>query len=400
MRICFICPPIEFYSPSSGGAIATIIMQTARVLLSRGHTVTVLAPAGEDAVYDVADVVPIVVPQRDDLSFLRRRIAGMSRRLHRWDWSYYGHYRAAFMRAVRELSEPPDAVLVFNDLVSARYLRGLLPHAAIAVWLQNEQRTNQSISQLRESIAAADVFLTCSQYIKDWTCQAYAIEPTRVIVARSGVDLNSFRPPDDFPRRGEVLRAIFVGRIDPNKGPDLAADAVAAVRREGLAVQLTVVGGLWFYGDGDPMRDPFFRQLKTKMDLSGARYAGHVPRDQLPDLIRGHDVAFALSRSNEPFGLVALETMASGCALISSNRGGLPEACDGAAALVDPDDFEAVVRALRELAQDGAALVDAKTRAADRARRAPWSNCAGIVERALAAVMSRRAVADAELEVI
>src|SRR5207248_3496814 len=108
----------------------------------------------------------------------------------------------------------------------------------------------------------------------------------KVTVAPSGVDLRAFHPAQHFPERGEILRTLFVGRIDPNKGPDIAADAVGALRKEGLPVDLTVAGGLWFYRSGDESQDPFFLKLKGKMDAVSANYLGHVSRANLPAIVR------------------------------------------------------------------------------------------------------------------
>jgi glycosyltransferase involved in cell wall biosynthesis len=381
MHVCFLNMPIEYYSPVSGGAVATILMETARELQTAGHQVTVLTATNADPVYPVGTVVPIRNCNRDNLNFLQRRIAAAQRRLHHWDWPYYGHYKSAFTAALRRLSPAPDAIILFNDLVSAKYLRKILRRAKILVWLQNEQRTNQP--DISQTVAATDAFLTCSQYIKDFTCATHGISPSKVVVAHSGVDLAAFRLADDFPSRRDRLRALFVGRIDPNKGPDLAVDAVAALRAEGIAVNLTVAGGVWFYGNGKEMRDPFFRKLKTKMDSVSTTYLGHVSRPDLPPIVRRHDVALVLSRSNEPFGLVALEAMASGCAVIASNRGGLPEACGGAAILVNPDDLGAIVGHLRRLATDPAELRMWKMRSVARAAKSPWSATADVVHKAL-----------------
>jgi glycosyltransferase involved in cell wall biosynthesis len=386
MHVCFLNPPNEFYSPVSGGAIATIAMQTARVLLQRGHQVTILSPSNEDQPYSVGRFVPLGVPTRERLSFLRRRLAGLSRRLHQWDWPYYGFYRKAFSNALARLESRPDAVIVFNDLVSSRYIRRLLPNARAVVWLQNEQRTNQRGARLDAALAAADAFLTCSQYIKQWTCQTYGIAEKKVVVALSGVDLDAFRPAPSFPVRNGNLRVLFLGRIDRNKGPDLAVDAVAALRRERLPVELTVAGGIWFYGNGDQMRDPFFRTLLDKIERAGGTYLGHVTRDRVPDVFREHDVAMVLSRSNEPFGLVSLEAMASGCAVIASPRGGLPEACGGAALLADPDELQSVISCLRKLATDEGFLTAQKKKSLERSARSTWSVTADAVER----VISRR----------
>jgi glycosyltransferase involved in cell wall biosynthesis len=381
MHFCFLNPPNEFYSPNSGGAIATIVMQTARALLQRGHQVSILSPSNEDAWYEVGSVVPLPIPVREDLSFFRRRLAGLSRRLHQWDWPYYGLYRRSFAAALRRLDPMPDVVIAFNDLVASRYIRRKLPHARIIVWLQNEQRTNQSGSRLASSLAATGHFLACSRYIKDWTCRTHSISSERVTIAPSGVDLEAFRPLECPSRRTGILRVLFLGRIDRNKGPDLVADAVAALRREGLHAELTVAGGIWFHGNNNPMSDPFFRSLQEKIHKAGGTYLGHITRDRVPSIFREHDVVMVLSRSNEPFGLVSLEAMASGCAVIASDRGGLPEACDGAAIMVDPENLPSVIASLRILATSPDRLQIQRSKSLERARRVPWSATAEVVER-------------------
>jgi glycosyltransferase involved in cell wall biosynthesis len=90
-----------------------------------------------------------------------------------------------------------------------------------------------------------------------------------------------------------------------------------------------------------------------------------------------------LSRSNEPFGLVALEGMASGCAVIASNRGGLPEACGGAAWMVDVDNFDSIVEALRTLASIGPVLNEYKRRSVARAAKGTWNANVDVLEKVL-----------------
>jgi len=138
------------------------------------------------------------------------------------------------------------------------------------------------------------------------------------------------------------------------------------------------------------MNDPYFRTLKEKMDAVNAQYLGYVTRPKVPNIVREHDVAFVLSRSNEPFGLVSLEAMASGCAVIASNRGGLPEACGGAAMLVDPDEPDAVVKLLRKLARDSDLLNVWKQRAVSHASRASWDTVGDKLNSVLCQMMGIR----------
>ena len=138
-------------------------------------------------------------------------------------------------------------------------------------------------------------------------------------------------------------------------------------------MHLTVAGGLWFYGHGNEMADPFFRELKEKMDTAHADYKGHVTRPNVPALVRSMDVSCVLSRTHDPNPLVCLESMASGCVVIGADRGGIPDAFGEAGMLVDPDDFEAVTGHLRRMASDPDALREQKQRSVARASHASWA---------------------------
>jgi len=75
--------------------------------------------------------------------------------------------------------------------------------------------------------------------------------------------------------------------------------------------------------------------------------------------------------------------MASGCAVVASNRGGLPEACDGAAAIADPGDFAQVVNIMRKMVNQPEYLAELKQRAVARAAEAAWSHSAELLQNAI-----------------
>jgi len=287
-----------------------------------------------------------------------------------WDWAYYRYYLKTFTAALKQMSPPPDVVVMFNDLVSPEYVKRAVPGVKTVVWLQNAQETRRR--NLPKALRAIDQYLTCSSYIKDFTIEKYGLNESHVAVVHSGVDLAAFYPTPDYLETGSTLRTLFIGRIDANKGPDIATDAVLALQKEGLNVSLTVAGAIWYYIRGNEHTDSFFPILKSKMEEANAIFTGYVPRTEVPGVVREHDVAFVLSRSKEPFGLVTLEAMASGCAVLASDRGGLPEACGGAAILLDPDDLNSVIASLRRLATDADYLREMKQRSIQRAAEASW----------------------------
>ena len=382
MHVCFLNMPIEYYSPVSGGAVATIIMQTARQMLERGYKVTVLTVTNDDPRYPVGEIVPLVAKQRDQLSLPQRALSRARHEATRWDYAYYEYYLASFQRALRRLSPAPDVVVCFNDLVSPKYVKAVLPNAKVLVDLQNEQGTRQT--DLSATIAAVDTFVACSGHIRTWTQRKYGIPDGKMAVINNGIDLDAFHPRPGFLEPDpSCLKVLFIGRIDRNKGPDIAADAVGILRREGLPVRLTVAGGLWFYGHGNEMANPFFRELKGKMEAVEADYKGHVTRTDVPALVRSQDIVCVLSRTDDPNPLVCLEGMASGCAVIGADRGGIPDAFGEAGMLVDPDDFESVVGSLRRLATDPDDLRRQKEKSVARAARASWASTVDKWERLL-----------------
>jgi len=381
MHIVQLNPVGEIYSPMCGGAISTVILQQTRHLLRRGHDVTVLSVADGQELYSQGRVLRLGPVDRHHLSFARRRWSGLKRRLHGWDVHFYDAYKSGYAAALSSLTPPPTAMIVHNDLITPLYLKRLFPQCKVVCWLHNEQHTHHR--QLSRSLQAVDAFVCVSDHVRQWTVQRYCIAVEKMHTMVNGADVEGFSPRPDLDQANGWPRVLFLGRIDRNKGPDLVVDAVAELRRRGAEAQLTVAGGLWFGRDGDEMADPFFRELRGKIAALGAQYCGHVPRAQVPELVRRHDIVCVLSRSQDPCPLVPLEAMASGCAVIASRRGGLPQACGQAAILVDPDQFPSIVDALQTLVSDPAALNRRKLMSLDHARQNTWAHRADELERLL-----------------
>jgi glycosyltransferase involved in cell wall biosynthesis len=373
MRFLFVMPFIERYSPTSGGAVATITASVARELLIKGHEVDVIAPDDGQPIYSFgkvslvgcenANLIPI-------LGHLEARIRG-------WNWPGEGRYLEAAWKMAA--SKSPDVVVLANDLENAAVVRQIIPSANVVVWLHNEcALKNRALF----NPSAADVYLCCSEYIRKWFLLQYSVDPKLVHTAYAGVDETVFWAAN-FSKKEGPLRLLFSGRLDRNKGVDLALDAVERLKRKGFPVQLQIAGDAWFYRRSDEMTDPFVQNMRSQLRSNNCEWYGHVPRFWLPDLMRSCDVAMILSRSNEPFGLVVLEAMASGLAVIASNRGGLPEACGEAAILLDPENSQELDQNLEMLCRDGEVLQQRKRKSVHRALKAKWSATADGLLRAI-----------------
>jgi glycosyltransferase involved in cell wall biosynthesis len=232
----------------------------------------------------------------------------------------------------------------------------------VITWLQNELPVHRD-----GELSGPDAVVACSDYIRDCAI-AGGVPAAKAHTILNGVNLADFHPPAQ--REREVPRVLCVGRLDPNKGFHVALAALAAAREAGCRFETTLAGARWWYGAGDP--SPYEVELFASLEKIGGDYVGLVPRDKIADLYREHDLAFVLSLAQEPFGLVVLEAMATGCVLIASPRGGIPQASGGAAVLVDPDDPAAVADATIRLLRDPAELDRRRTRALEHAASASW----------------------------
>jgi glycosyltransferase involved in cell wall biosynthesis len=150
---------------------------------------------------------------------------------------------------------------------------------------------------------------------------------------------NTFRPIYNQSGVGDVSRngLLFVGRLVSVKGADLAVEALHRLRKRGVDTTLTICG------DG-PERDVLESQVEQAGLAEAVTFKGWTDPDELATHYRHAELLLVPSRY-EPFGIVALEAIASGCPVVAAETGGLPEAVGDCGILVDPDDPEGLANA-------------------------------------------------------
>lgn len=377
MHIAQLCPPNEFYSPTQGGAVATVIMNLTAELVRRGHQVSVLAPTGDEASYDVGDVRPVLPAIRDRLTASQRMYSRLFAPLHGWSHQggqrqrggrYYHHYARSVERQMRRLSPPPEVVLTHNDPSAPLLAHRAAPGARVFHWMHNEP----DVAALSRTMEHVERFLCVSEYLGG-VARLRGVPAERLATVLHGVESDRFYPRPDYLELREPIRIVFVGRLSPSKGADLLVKAVGQVRGQGWPVSLTVVGSKWWFDHHRAQRDSYYAELMELVhSMPGVEALGHVDRFDLPAVIRAHDVACVPSRWEEPAGLVNLEAMASGCALIATRRGGIPELTGDAAILVEPK-VTPLAEALLTLVRDPAVLRRRKEQAVARAAEMSWA---------------------------
>jgi glycosyltransferase involved in cell wall biosynthesis len=151
---------------------------------------------------------------------------------------------------------------------------------------------------------------------------------------------------DAHPVRPWAWRLLYAGRIDRQKGVDLAVEAVA---------QLPAQCSLTISGTGDASYVAEMRARATQLDIEDrVHFRGFAGIDELRVRYAEADVVLFPVRWDEPFGLVPLEAMGMGRVVVSTARGGTAEFIrDGVNAVVMPaDDATALARCVKRLAAD------------------------------------------------
>lgn len=163
---------------------------------------------------------------------------------------------------------------------------------------------------------------------------------------------------------------LSVGTLEPRKNLVTLLQVYDRYRREtGQAVPLVLVGGKgWIY-------EQIFRTIE-KLDLKGrVIHLSGVPDDKLAHLYRSAGV-LAFPSYYEGFGLPALEAMQSGCPVIASNRGSIPEVVGEAAISLDPDDVSAWVDALHRILGESDVANSLREKGFRQARLFSWHKTA------------------------
>jgi glycogen(starch) synthase len=169
----------------------------------------------------------------------------------------------------------------------------------------------------------ADAVITCSAYMRDHVSDIYGLDDARVAVIPNGIDPLDLQPVEDL----DALRARFaqpqerlvllVGRLVYEKGFQIALEALPGV--------IERLGNVRFLVAGSGTAESELRAQADKLGLAAhGTFLGWIGDDVLHSLYRIADLTVVPS-IYEPFGLVALEAMASGCPCIVADTGGLRE---------------------------------------------------------------------------
>lgn len=156
---------------------------------------------------------------------------------------------------------------------------------------------------------------------------------------------------------------VFAGRLFERKGAQYLVEAVRGMDLKGYKVIIV--------GDG-PMR----RELEQKAeDDKRITFTGWMRRDKLLQLYAKSGI-FAFPSTQESFGMVVVEAMAAGMAVVAANDSALPEVLGETGILVEPKNTESIRKALEDLISHPKKMKELGAKARKRAMNFTWKKAA------------------------
>jgi D-inositol-3-phosphate glycosyltransferase len=239
-----------------------------------------------------------------------------------------------------------------------------------------------------EIIGCSDAVLASCSTEVDQLVDLYGAVRDRVEIIAPGVDHAFFSPGDKAQARRalqlefDVPLLLFVGRIQPLKGADVAIRTLHALARFNLdASRLLIVGGPSGPSGGTEL--DALRRLTVELALSDrVQFAPPQPHELLSTFYRAADCCIVPSRA-ESFGLVALEAGACGTPVVASAVGGLSSLIESGRTgyLIESRDPMAFARHVARVISEPRLARELGANAAERARSYTWSIAAARLRR-------------------
>lgn len=329
MKIGMVCP----YSFDVPGGVQAHVVELAQVLIERGHKVSVLAPAAEST--ELPDFVvsagrAVAIPYNGSVARLS-----------------FGP--VAYARVRRWISENDFDVLHIHEpnAPSLSMLAMKIAQGPIVATFHTSTTKSLVLSTfqgvLQPYLEKISGRIAVSELARRWQVESLGSDAVEI---PNGVDVPAFanaRPIDGYPRAGGTV--LFLGRYDePRKGMDTLIGALPALAERHRDLEVLVVGR----GDEDRLRKEAGRYAKH------LRLLGQVTDAEKASAMRSADVYCAPNLGGESFGIVLVEALAAGTAVVASELDAFRRVLrDGAAGLLVPiGDSAALADALDTVLSD------------------------------------------------
>lgn len=349
MRIGIICP----YSFDQPGGVQAHILDLATVLIEAGHTVQVLGPCSADT--EVPDFVVRggrSIPISYNGSVARLAIGpAVLRRVRRF--IRQGKFDVLHLHEPNSPSYSMAALWAAEGPIVATY------HASSSGSLV----LKTFLAVLRPYLEKIRGGIAVSEMARRWQVEQLGGDP---VLIPNGVETKTYRLARERHQRraagvDKPVEIVFLGRLDESrKGLDILLRALSRVERD---VRVSIIGG------------------GRARVMPGVDFLGRVSDAEKAEILGRADIYVAPNTGGESFGIVLVEAMAAGCAVIASDLEAFAAVCDAdsdspAGLLFANGSDRELAEQLTRLIDDPGARADLVAAGQTRAQLYDWSSVA------------------------
>ena len=211
---------------------------------------------------------------------------------------------------------------------------------------------SQSLDLIRDHLPYVDLFLSVSDYYADFMPGYLGIPREKIRVVPIGINPEGFelRNAD----RGGPFTVGFFGRIAPEKGLHVLAEAYCIARQSGALPEARLEAAGYIAPDSKPYLEAIQKRLHDAGLGNEFHYRGVLERAEKIAFLRGLDMMSMPATYDEPKGVSLLEAMACGVPLVQPRRGSFTEIIErtGGGLLVQPDDPQSLANGILQIAHD------------------------------------------------
>jgi glycosyltransferase involved in cell wall biosynthesis len=169
----------------------------------------------------------------------------------------------------------------------------------------------------------------------------------------------------------EPIKCIYVSNAAMYKHQWVVVRAIAALRKRGYNINLTLVGG----GTGRAQKLLIKQMVASDPQGIFIQQMDFIPQQELPVLLAESDI-FLFASSCENLPVTLLEAMAVGLPIACSNRGPMPEVLADGGVYFDPEDNKSIADAVELLIKDDSLREKIAKQAKTLSQQYSWSRCA------------------------
>ena len=292
MRIALVSPLYESVPPWCYGGTERVIAALADELVARGHDVTLFAAGGSSTRAHLVPVVP--APLRRTMT--RAELADVAPHLH-----------LQMLADVYRSGHDFDIIHAHTDIWTLPFVRSVDVPTVLTMHGRLDIDVVQRIVPFYPDTPLVSISDSQRLPLDHFPMRWIATVP-------NGLPLDAYLAARRQPRRSDDYLA-FVGRLTPEKRPDLA---VEIARRTGL--QLRVAAKI------DPMDESYWEDvIKPLFAREDVEFLGELGEADKPAFLAGARALVFPIDWPEPFGLVMIESLAAGTPVVALRRGSVPE---------------------------------------------------------------------------